>query len=193
MASVLMRFQEHYESPKFAGKVFTRKEFRQFYKGPKGKFSYFSDWDGFNFPATVFTEFLKGSFAPLTGNEAAFFRRVALEITGNSPDYYVIAVAKDSESNTLFHESTHALYYVDPIYRRKVRLALLLHPFLTLSICRRLLRLGYGYNVLLDETNAYLNSESDFILNGISNPARFNDLRNILGALHRQHGENDGV
>ncbi len=44
MAATMMRFQEYYESPEFAGKYFTREEFVAWYAQHKAGASYVQDW-----------------------------------------------------------------------------------------------------------------------------------------------------
>ena len=43
LAETFLRFQEHYESPKYRGKVFTLGEFRKWYTDVHGSFSYYQD------------------------------------------------------------------------------------------------------------------------------------------------------
>src|SRR5262245_26903475 len=70
LASTFLRFQEHYESPKFRKKIFSLEEFMDWYgQENKGKFSYFKDWAGFNIPSTEFEPFLEGKFDPLLEKE----------------------------------------------------------------------------------------------------------------------------
>lgn len=68
LAKMFMRFQEFYESPKFHGKIFTRKEYLQWYKETKGT-KYEDDWAGFNIPGWVIDVFKHGCFDPLSKEE----------------------------------------------------------------------------------------------------------------------------
>ncbi|OIO64544.1 hypothetical protein AUJ68_05710 [Candidatus Woesearchaeota archaeon CG1_02_57_44] len=74
MAAALLRFQEYYECPRFRGRVFTLREYKEWYRGQYGRFTYLTDWVGFNFPCTVLDPFLQGRFRPL--------RKAELEILG---------------------------------------------------------------------------------------------------------------
>ena len=75
-ASTFLRFQEHYESPQFRGKIFSLDEFKEWYtanseKGKaKGKFTYYDDWGGFNIPSYILEPFYKGLFNPLSEKES---------------------------------------------------------------------------------------------------------------------------
>ena len=64
LAATFLRFQEHYESPKFRGRIFDWEEFMDWYAEQKGKFSYLQDWSGFNLPSPVFEPFRSGWRAP---------------------------------------------------------------------------------------------------------------------------------
>src|SRR3989344_6355802 len=81
MASTFLRFQEHHESLKFAGEIFTLKEFKQWYTKFKGKFTYYKEWDGFNIPKTVLRKFYAGEFDPLSKKE-----KTLLKILKNEED-----------------------------------------------------------------------------------------------------------
>jgi hypothetical protein len=75
LTSTFLRFQEHYESPFFKGKYFTLDEFKEWYiktspNGKKsGKFTYYTDWGGFNIPSYILKPFYNGAFNPLSENE----------------------------------------------------------------------------------------------------------------------------
>jgi len=62
LTSTLLRFQEHFESPKFKDKIFSHKEFVNWYSKGKEGFTYFKDWSGFNFPSTNLKNFKNGQF-----------------------------------------------------------------------------------------------------------------------------------
>lgn len=152
LASTFLRFQEFYESPKFAGKVFTLEEFMDWYASEKGEFTYFSDWSGFNIPSSVLKPFKRGVFDPLTKKEARLlemFRSVR-------PPFYILATYDQSKS--ILHEVVHGLFFIDADYRRKVKDAL---TQLNLKDLRALLLAmgGYGEQVVDDEANAYILTE----------------------------------
>ncbi len=150
LTSTFVRFQEFYESPKFAGKIFTLEEFMDWYAREKGNFTYFTDWSGFNIPSDNLRPFYRGRFDPLSIKEKQLlklFRRIR-------PPFYVIAT---HSPDSILHEIVHGLYFVDGAYRQKVKKAL---SQLNLGRLRRLLGSlsGYGYNkkVVDDEINAFL-------------------------------------
>ena len=149
MTSTFLRFQEHYESPKFHGKIFTLEEFMDWYAAERGKFSYFEDWGGFNIPGRVFAPFSAGKFDPLTRKEAALLKM----FRGVSGDFYVIgSVGGDLEG--MLHEIIHGMFYLFPEYRRDA--VRCLRGLDDKHIRERLLKMdGYDKSVLDDEVNAY--------------------------------------
>ncbi|MEK7106247.1 MAG: ABC transporter ATP-binding protein, partial [Patescibacteria group bacterium] len=57
LASTFLRFQEHYESPKFRGQFFSLEEFMDWYAEEYGNFTYYKDWTGFNIPSYILKSF----------------------------------------------------------------------------------------------------------------------------------------
>lgn len=116
LASTFCRFQEHYENPRFRGKAFSWKEFRAWYVAEKGAFTYFEDWDGFNFPiGNVDRVLTKKGFAPLTKKELALLSCLR---PLPRPSYVIAAPA--GHEDTMNHEIVHGLYHCVPAYRRQV-------------------------------------------------------------------------
>jgi hypothetical protein len=119
LAFHLLRFQEHYESPRFKGLIFSWSEYVAWYKEVRGSFSYPYDWSGYNFPAAILGPFRQGAFDPLTVREKAVLQ--ALE--GARDGDYVIATWT-GDGGSLDHEFAHAFWHLDPAYRRAVELVL---------------------------------------------------------------------
>jgi hypothetical protein len=151
MASTFLRFQEHYESPKFMNKIFTLREFKQWYVTQKnGKFSYYKDWDGFNIPSRIFNLFRDGKFDPLSAKEKALLKLFEKE----THDFYIVSVSGKAHHHVLKHEIAHGLFFTHPKYKKEV-LSIMKKYNLHL-VKKELLSMG-GYNkkVLLDEIQAY--------------------------------------
>ena len=115
MAFHFLRFQEHYESPRFKGSVFTWAQYVAWYKSARGSFSYPWDWAGYNFPGRTLTPFRAGAFDPLTRREKALLE--ALADVGD--DDYVIGT-QGGDLGSLEHELAHAFWHIDAGYRRAV-------------------------------------------------------------------------
>ncbi len=94
IASTFLRFQEHYESQEFKGKIFSLEEFKRWYvqNSPKGKasgeFTYYQDWAGFNIPSYVLSPFYRGEFDPLSEQEAVILRMFRNE----QEPFYIIGI-----------------------------------------------------------------------------------------------------
>lgn len=155
LAETFMRFQEYYESPVFKGKFFTVEEFAAWYTSQYGQFSYCQDWSGFNIPSSVLAPFKEGKFGPLTDREdnfLKFFKNV-------EESFYIIGITRQDPEwqETLRHELAHAKFFVDDSYRKDVLACISdLKPG---SVKTALEKMGYGKNVIDDETNAYLMTE----------------------------------
>jgi len=124
MAEAFLRFQEHYESPEFKGKIFTLDEYKEWYmeNSPDakeaGEFTYYDDWGGFNIPSEILEPFYDGKFDPLSDKERMLLD-VFLEHRGKL--FYIIATGKSEkegkDESSLKHELAHGLFYVHRQYR----------------------------------------------------------------------------
>lgn len=154
-----LRFQEFYESPEFAGKVFSHAEFREWYiaNSPAGKetgnFTYYDDWGGFNIPSYVLGPFYGGDFDPLTDLERNILQLFEDEVS----KFYVVDTSLESREEDVKHELSHGLYYVNDEYKESVDAVIAsifesdrerLGDFIKSH--------GYGDDTLVDEMHAYL-------------------------------------
>ncbi len=163
MAYTFLRFQEHYESPRFMNRVFTHEEYKKWYIKLKGKFSYYKDWDGFNIPSSALRKFYDGNFDPLTAEEKAFLNL----FKNHKHKFYIIAVFGKNPRALLRHEIAHGLFFSDVSYRRKV--LRIMKEYDLSKVKKELLNLGgYSKKVLLDEIQAYTVSLSNELRSKIS-------------------------
>ncbi len=161
LASTFLRFQEHYESPEFRGRIFTRDEYKAWYttnsqNGKKtGEFTYYEDWGGFNVPSHIFEPFYEKKFDPLIAKERAL---LDLFEDKRGTKFYVIGTTKDVKTVTLEHEIAHGLFYTEPEYREEVIETLgTLNPNTRQRIESWLSASeGYHPSVIQDEVHAYL-------------------------------------
>jgi len=158
VTSTFLRFQEHYESPQFAGMVFTLDEYKEWYvknspNGIKtGEFTYHTDWSGFNIPSSILIPFYEGKFHPLTDAE----QNVLDMFSQEEHPFYIIGVHKESKSfeKLLRHETAHGLFYTNPEYKKEA--LEIISKYDTREVRKELLGSGgYGENVLDDEVHAY--------------------------------------
>jgi len=147
LASTFLRVQEHYESTRFRGRVFSLEDYMDWYATTFGAFTYFEDWSGFNVPSTALIPFYEGKFDPLSRKEMRLLR-----LFNNVPmPFYAIGATADTD---LTHEIAHALFSMRASYRAEVLAAM--RDFDTRAIAEELAAQGYHRRVLPDEVHAYL-------------------------------------
>jgi len=182
MCSSLMRFQEHYESPKFKGKVFDAEEYMDWYAARFGNFTYYQDVGGFNMPSCTLKKFYAGKFDPLTRKE----QRILEAFKDIEEPYYIIATCKQSKTHEqdLIHEISHGLFFVNSEYRKNVKKILRGHD---LSVLHEYLRRqGYHKTHFLDECHALLlENAKNFERTG----ARAGDHVNVRRELHQNYDQ----
>ena len=160
LGKALCRFQEHYESPEFRGKVFTLGQFREWYCQFRGAWTYYQDWSGFNFPSSNLFEFRRGSFDPLTPEESEFFELVRYR----RDKFYIIGTSEDCAADIIPHERLHALWYTNDEYNEKVNEYLsTMYPSVYRPIIEHFKKLGYHEAVHMDELHAYLGASMDYL------------------------------
>jgi len=170
--------QEHYESSRFSGRVFSLEQFMDWYASRFGGFTYYEDWSGFNVPSAAFEPFYQGKFDPLAEKEKRLLRLFRHE---RAP-FYVIGVTRTATRRDLTHELAHALFFTDPVYRKAVRTAM--RGYDTSAMAKALVAMGYSTRVVSDEVHAYLVAPSGAL--GASGRA-LAPLRKTLRAIFRQH------
>src|ERR1700730_3525707 len=69
LTATFLRVQEHYESPRFHGRIFSLEQYMDWYASRYGNFTYYQDWAGFNVPSTALQPFYEGKFDPLSEKE----------------------------------------------------------------------------------------------------------------------------
>lgn len=178
LAATFLRVQEHYESSRFSGRVFSLEQFMDWYAARFGNFSYYEDWAGFNVPSTALKPFYEGKFDPLLEKE----KRLLRLFRHQRESFYIIAVAKKAAKHDVLHELAHALFFSDATYRNAVRAAL--HGYDTSAIKRKLTQWGYARHVMEDEVHAYLVAPAEE-LGRVSR--RLVPLQRKLRALFRRH------
>lgn len=187
LAATFLRFQEHYESPRFRRRVFTRQEFVDWSVRTRGAFTYYDDWSGFNLPSWVLEPFREGRFDPLQARE----RRLLELFDHETEPFYVIGAlgaGAPRERATLEHELAHGLWATRPAYRRAVRAAL--EGVGTRALERHLRALGYCRQVVPDEVHAYVLTERP---TWERVPGRLAPVRRRLKRVFREHGGDDAL
>lgn len=193
LGTTFLRFQEHYESPKFKGKIFTHEEFRKWYiknspKGKKtGKFTYFQDWAGFNIPSYVLKPFYNGMFNPLSIEEKKllkFFKQ-------KKNTFYIIGVFHNVHKDIIKHEICHGLFYTNPPYRKEVMK--IINSMNTkqwneiTSYFKK--HQGYHKDVWKDEAHAYIMNDLDFMKRRGVNVRLFKNLTQPLNHIFSKYSK----
>ncbi|MFC1774812.1 ABC transporter ATP-binding protein [Nanoarchaeota archaeon] len=151
ITSTFLRFQEHYESPEFRGKIFTLEEYKEWYSTIKGSFTYYTDWHGFNIPSHILKPFYEGKFDPLSEKE----KKLLGLFKDKKGKFYIIGIHKGVPvSSLLNHEIAHGLFYTDEKYKDSVLEILSKYD---IGDIKEKLRKSGGYHedVLDDEVHAY--------------------------------------
>jgi len=128
LAMHFLRFQEYYESTKYYKKIFSLVEFMEWYaKDHEGSFTYPTDWSGFNVPSWVLRKVRQENIPDLNPYDQRMFAIIDWVNAREFPhDFYFIGTSSkgyrgdESEERVLDHEIAHALYTVNPEYRKGV-------------------------------------------------------------------------
>jgi hypothetical protein len=161
-----LRYQEFYESPKFAGKPFTIIEFMEFYAKNYGDgiFTYTKDWSGFNIPSNVIWQVHTAGIADHNKYDTAMMA-VYNQISSNThliPGYtkhdtfYLLGACK-ADTQVLGHELAHGLYFTNIKYRDEMTKHYRALPTDAVhNMNDYLTQLGYNPSVFEDELQAYM-------------------------------------
>ena len=160
-----LRPQEFYEGEfdEIRGKVFTLDQFIELYSNQHGgKFTYLTDWGGFNIPSNIYERFLRKF-------ELASEERAMSELVDScKPDgkYYIIGTY--GMGSALDHEIAHAKYYLVDEYKEQVdSITKSLPEDMFSTVKQYLLNTGYCENVIRDEIQAYVGTSSKDYLDTI--------------------------
>jgi hypothetical protein len=159
------RVQEYYESNKeeLHGEIFSVEKFIETMMDDDGNIDYFSYWDGFNIPSTVYEKwcYRKGIFN--TTKREEILDKIIRKNTDPSCNYYIIGCMK-GETDTINHEIAHAMYNLNPEYKAATNNLTenFKHEFSELygNIKDSLISMGYNDSVLMDEVQAYISTST---------------------------------
>lgn len=196
MARTLLRFQEHYESPKFRGEIFTLGHFKKWRIEKTGDFTYYTDWTGFNFPSWIVRPFRDDKFNPLSYDED-----LLLSAVSNLPEpFYLIAVANnhshpdgtetptDVHSSALRHEIAHGLWSTNGEYRAEALLSMM--EFNLAPFYRWMSGQMYHPATWLDEAHAYVGQDFDFLMKHGAADEDMRPLAHLLANAFDNYTEN---
>jgi hypothetical protein len=198
LAMTFCRLQEFYESPfkQIRKNTFSMDEFQRMYakKFGDGVFSYPMDWAGFNVPGDIVDEFMSVTFPDWGNNYDCIMNNIYWTITEEYETYnetrpYYLIGAGPKDKHTINHEICHALYYLDKNYKFRVNYVLAeLNASLLEHFKSFLLVKGYSKNVLMDEINAYICFDEDYLMQDMqkmnkSEKKNFENIKHKLQSL----------
>lgn len=155
LTSTMVRLQEFYESPypEINGKYFELEKFMDMYaKDNKGRFTYFTDWAGFNVPGHIVIKFMNMYYFNMREKEVKLINKIPFNILF-APKFYIIATYRNLDYK---HEYAHALYYINENYKKEIdKESVRLSPRVRESWKKKLKKWGYCDKVFMDELQAY--------------------------------------
>lgn len=164
LAISFMRLQEFYESSfdDIRGHYFTTEQYMDRYAEEFGNFTYTKDWDGFNIPGYIVTEFFNVFKDDLTKHEQELKTLLAPALNPRKKvRFYVIGLHGTGDDSVVNHEKAHAMYYLSTEFNSAMCSHISnISPFIKNRILVKLKTMGYGENVLVDEMQAYLSTSS---------------------------------
>jgi hypothetical protein len=184
----MCRFSEFYENVHFGGRIFSREEFKIWYKAYNNRkiYTYNRDWDGFNIPGHILTRF-RSEF--LYKDEQKFLKLFKHLSNEQLDSIYVIGTADDSQKTTFKHELIHALYDTNKKYAREVNRLLKKNAFEPVYAWFN--KVGYVHTVFRDELNAYITEDYRYIEKKAK--LKKNTLQNLsikLNGLYERYSPN---
>lgn len=144
----MVRIEEFYESPEFAGKYFELADYIKWYAKENGSWSYYSDWSGFNIPGNKVVEFIN-LFPKLRSCEKEILAQLP-----STPNYYLIATYGEDNEDIISHEMVHSKFYLDSAYKEMMTNLVMRFRSELESLEKWILK-SYNESVLLDELQAY--------------------------------------
>jgi len=153
-----LRYQEYYESPEFTGVPFQMMDYIRWYAQTQKdkKFSYFSDWSGFNLPIKVIMELYPNIPDPNDHDHLMYYiAKYLLRDSRSDTKLYLIGSSK--EKDVLTHEVAHGLWQLEQDYHDEMVLMVRQLPDVVKKNLTTVLRKkGYSDEVMEDEFQAYL-------------------------------------
>jgi len=161
VAMHFLRFQEYYESAKYADQVFHLVDYMEWYQSDygEGKFSYPTDWTGFNVPSSVVDAVL-GQNIPDYNRYDEFMETVVRGIRREreGQPFYLIGTSEEAgaEKDVLDHEIAHGFYATNEEYRADMDKLLDEFPKAKFKKASEILiKMTYHPRVAADEIHAY--------------------------------------
>lgn len=155
-----IRYQEYYESPNpiFKGNTFSLIEYMEWYSKSygTGSFTYPAEWTGFNVPGWVMHDVFKKGIPDINKYDLFMKKIFTVMKKKYGKDFYLIGI-KDGEENTYKHELAHAMWTIEPEYKKIMSSLVNELPKNIYNLVKNyLVENGYDKSVVDDEIHAYL-------------------------------------
>jgi hypothetical protein len=169
-----LRYQEFYESPnkKFRGKSFKIVDFMEWYSKDRAddngdaNFTYTTDWLGFNLPGKVIRLIYELGIEDRNKYDDFMWKHYSKFFDKYPDEKFYIIGSKVGDKKTIAHELAHGLFSTNEEYRKIMKKLVASIPEDTReNMYDALIEIGYCKQVLVDECQAYLATESDNTLN----------------------------
>ena len=192
LGRIFLRIQEFYESPnkEFKNQLFTVSRFKQWYRknfGKRKKFTYYTDFCGYNVPGNAVKKFFSMYFmaSKLNRYETDLFNLIFKAAGDGFPEKFYLIGILEKDFNTLNHELHHAFFYLRSSYKSRILKAL------GSTRCYRglkayLIKSMYSEATLKDELAAYLMFELDWLIIKFPDFSRYRETSDKLLAIFRK-------
>lgn len=173
-ARVFMRYQEFYESDSetFRGKGFKWSDYVKYYKEKTKNdiFTYHEDWSGYNMPCDSIESCMR-VIPDLNFYDLIMFSIVdTIRNIVGSDNYYLIGIdqANGEDPSLIHHEVAHGLWFSDPKYKNLQMINIEnMDDDVREKFKSKILKAGYGENVVNDELQAYLSTGTSPMMNTV--------------------------
>lgn len=196
LCMAFLRYEEFYENlnPRFRGQSFTLAEFMSWYSNSKafgkGRFTFTDDWGGFNLPANIIKQVHELGIKDPNHYDALMMGVYGM-ISVEAEDAYLIGVTTIDTANFKEHELTHAMWHVDPEYKKKILKILddaeKRDPTFMKQVVQALRNEGYVDAVIKDEISAYVSTGENGYFSKVTNKRMMTQLRKDIKAVHAKH------
>lgn len=153
MVRHFLRFQEYWENPHFRNKIFTHKEYKDWYLQQHDSYDIEVSWAGCAVSEKAFEPFFNKQFKPNDKEKAVL--EVVKHLRG---DRFFVITSVGNDQDTVLHETAHAMYGMNAQYRKQVKsilestLSAKTRDFLNTELSK----MEYGPLRFDDELHAYL-------------------------------------
>ncbi len=162
MSMFFLRYQEFYESinPEFRGQSFYYLDYMSWYTEYTNShmFTYTKDFIGYNLPSSSIIECYGLVPSDDYNKYDEMMIKLYLELSAKSKKFYIIGTIR--KDTTFRHELAHALYYLEPAYKKQMDALTNALPKKLRRGINNVLSTIYSESVLDDETQAYMSTNS---------------------------------